>query len=146
MKWSIVSVGKPSLPWAREAVADYLRRMTRWATVECKNVRDGDGPSVSRRMLEAGQDSWKVVLDEGGRAITSISLAKWIETQDLAGRKRVSILIGGADGHEDAVLAAADEVWSLSALTLQHEMALVLFMEQLYRGYSILHGTPYHRP
>jgi 23S rRNA (pseudouridine1915-N3)-methyltransferase len=145
MKWAIVSVGKPALPWARDAAADYLRRLSRWATVECKVVKEGDMPTVTRRMLEASEDSWRVVLDEKGRPITSVELSKWIESQDLAGRKRVSILIGGADGHGKDLRSAADEVWSLSALTLQHELALVLFMEQLYRGYSILRGTPYHR-
>ena len=146
MKWSVLSVGKPSLPWARDAVADYLRRVSRWATVECTPIRDGDGPSVTKRMLDASHDTWRVVLDERGRAITSAALAKWIESQDLSGRKRVSILIGGADGHGEEVRSAANEVWSLSALTLQHEFALVLFMEQLYRSYSILRGAPYHRP
>jgi 23S rRNA (pseudouridine1915-N3)-methyltransferase len=146
MKWSLVTVGKPALSWAREAVDDYLRRVSRWATVDCKIVRDGDGPSVTKRMLEASADSWRVVLDERGRAITSAALSKWIEAQELGGRKRVSILIGGAEGHAGALRDAADEIWSLSALTLQHEMALVLFTEQLYRGYSILRGSPYHRP
>jgi 23S rRNA (pseudouridine1915-N3)-methyltransferase len=146
MKWSIVTVGKPALPWARDAAADYLRRVSRWATVECKVVRDGDSSAVAKRMLEASEDSWRVILDEKGRMNTSASFAKWIETQNLSGRKRVSILIGGADGHTDEVRAAADEVWSLSAMTLQHELALVLFLEQLYRGYSILNGAPYHRP
>lgn len=146
MKWAIVSVGKPALPWARDAVADYLKRLSRFAVVENKTVRDGDGLSVTKRMLEASEGSWRVVLDERGRSQTSAALAKWIENQDLTGRKRVSILVGGADGHEPSLREAADEIWSLSALTLQHEFALVLLMEQLYRSYSILRGAPYHRP
>ncbi len=146
MKWTILSVGKPALPWAREAVSDYLKRVSRWATVENKVIRDGDAASVTQRMLEASEGSWRVVLDERGKSHTSAALAKWIETQDLAGRKRVSVLIGGANGHEAALRDAADDVWCLSALTLQHEFALVLFTEQLYRCYSMLRGSPYHRP
>lgn len=146
MKWTILSVGKPALPWAREASADYLKRLSRWANVECKVIRDGDPASVTQRMLEASEGTWRVLLDERGKTQTSAVLAKWIETQDLSGRKRVSVLIGGANGHEPALREAADEVWCLSALTLQHEFALVLFTEQLYRCYSILRGSPYHRP
>src|SRR5437879_1391887 len=118
MKWSLVTVGKPALPWARDAAADYLRRVSRWASVECKIVRDGDPSAVAKRMLEASEDSWRVILDEKGRMNTSASFAKWIEAQNLGGRKRVSILIGGANGHGEEVRAAADEVWSLSAMTL----------------------------
>jgi 23S rRNA (pseudouridine1915-N3)-methyltransferase len=146
MKWLIITVGKPALPWARDAAADYLRRVSRWADVEHKVVREGDSASVSKRMLEASQDTWRIVLDEKGKSISSAAFAGWIDKQNLAGRKRVSFLIGGADGHSPEIRAAANEVWSLSTLTLQHELALVIFLEQLYRGYSILHGTPYHRP
>ena len=73
------------------------------------------------------------------------TLAKWIEARQNDGTKRVSVLIGGANGHSEEVRAAADEVWNLSAMTLQHELALVVFMEQLYRAYSIVRGEPYHR-
>jgi 23S rRNA (pseudouridine1915-N3)-methyltransferase len=59
--------------------------------------------------------------------------------------KEVSFLIGGADGHDPAVRHAADLVWALSPLTLQHELALVVLLEQLYRAYSIKRGEPYHR-
>jgi len=146
MKWFVVTVGKPALPWARDAAADYLRRVSRWVSVENKVVREGESPVVAKRMLEASADSWRIVLDEKGKTHTSASFAKWIETQNLAGRKRVSILIGGANGHSDEVRSAADEIWSLSPMTLQHELALVLFLEQIYRAYSILNGAPYHRP
>ena len=58
---------------------------------------------------------------------------------------QVPFLVGGSDGHSDEVRAKADRVLSLSSLTLQHELALVVLLEQLYRGYAILRGLPYHR-
>ena len=63
----------------------------------------------------------------------------------MLGKRDIALLIGGADGHTAEVRQAADWVWSLSQLTLQHELALVVLLEQLYRAYTIKAGTPYHR-
>lgn len=145
MKWNLITIGKPSLVWARAASDDYLARMKRHAAVDWKMLREGSEAEMSDRMIDASEGSWRVVLDEKGKAMTSRGLAQWIGKQQIAGRKRISILIGGANGHGDAVKAAADETWSLSSLTLQHELACVVFLEQLYRAYSILGGSPYHR-
>lgn len=145
MKWQIVSVGKPALVWAKAGVEDYCRRLTRMAQVEMVTLRDGTMEQVAERTKEAARGTWRIVLDERGRHLTSMELAKWVEKQELTGRKRVSLLIGGADGHSPEVKAEADETWCLSAMTLQHELALVLLLEQIYRAYSILRGDPYHR-
>jgi 23S rRNA (pseudouridine1915-N3)-methyltransferase len=59
--------------------------------------------------------------------------------------KRVALLIGGADGHSPVLRGAADHVLSLSAFTLQHELALVVLLEQIYRVHTLLKGEPYHR-
>jgi 23S rRNA (pseudouridine1915-N3)-methyltransferase len=145
MKWEIVSIGKPALAWAKVAAVDYSTRLQRMASLEIKALRPNPPGSVGSRMLEASAGSWRVVLDERGKMMTSEAFAKWIAKQELAGRKRVSILIGGANGHDEQVRTAADEIWALSPMTLQHELALVVFLEQLYRAYSILRGDPYHR-
>jgi 23S rRNA (pseudouridine1915-N3)-methyltransferase len=96
-------------------------------------------------MLAASEGSWRVVLDERGRQMRSVDFAQWIGRQEMMGRKSVSVMIGGADGHDELLRDAADEVWTLSSMTLQHELALVVFLEQLYRARSIQAGTPYHR-
>ncbi|MEI6537078.1 MAG: 23S rRNA (pseudouridine(1915)-N(3))-methyltransferase RlmH [Verrucomicrobiaceae bacterium] len=145
MKWNLITVGKPSLTWARSAADDYLARMKRHADVDWKMLREGNEADVTDRMMAASEGSLRVILDEKGQSVSSKGFAQWIGKQQLAGRKRVSILIGGANGHSDVLKAAADETWSLSALTLQHELACVVFLEQLYRAYSILAGSPYHR-
>jgi 23S rRNA (pseudouridine1915-N3)-methyltransferase len=86
-----------------------------------------------------------VVLDERGKQLRSVEMARWIEKQQISARKRVSVLIGGADGHSESFRASADVCWSLSSLTLQHDIALVVLAEQLYRAHAILRGEPYHR-
>ena len=145
MKWSLITVGKPSITWARTASDNYLGRIKRHASVDWKMLREGPEVEMTKRMLDASEGSLRVVLDEKGDTMTSKGMAQWIDQQQITGRKRISVLIGGANGHSAAVKLSADETWSLSALTLQHEMACVIFLEQLYRGYSILSGSPYHR-
>ncbi|CAN5784542.1 23S rRNA (pseudouridine(1915)-N(3))-methyltransferase RlmH [soil metagenome] len=145
MKWNIITVGKPALAWAKTGTEDYAKRLRKMATVELTTVREGGSAQNGIRSLEASKDSYRIVLDERGRQLSSMEFSKWIEKQELNGRKRVSFLIGGADGHSPEVREAADELWALSTMTLQHEMALVVLLEQIYRGYSIMRGTPYHR-
>jgi 23S rRNA (pseudouridine1915-N3)-methyltransferase len=146
MKWRIISVGKPALPWAKIAVDDYAGRIERVAAVEYITLRQAASAEVAVKALEASEGTWRVVLDERGRQMGSVDFAQWIDRQEMQGRKGVSLLIGGADGHSDKVRQAADETWSLSKMTLQHELALVVLLEQLYRAFSIQRGSPYHRP
>lgn len=146
MRWQIISIGKPALPWAKLAVEDYLRRVQRMAQVEMIVLKQAGPPQVLAKAMEASQGTWRVVLDEKGRQFGSVDFAKWIDKQEMRGRKAVSLFIGGADGHPDELRHAADEIWSLSAMTLQHELALVVLLEQLYRAFSIQRGEPYHRP
>lgn len=145
MKWQIITVGKPALPWAKAGAEDYTKRLRRSANVEMVVLREGTTAQNATRALEASEGSWRIVLDERGKHLTSEEFARWIGKQELSGRKRVSFIIGGANGHAPEVRDSADELWSLSAMTLQHELAFVVFLEQLYRAYSILHGDPYHR-
>ncbi|MFZ4767332.1 MAG: 23S rRNA (pseudouridine(1915)-N(3))-methyltransferase RlmH [Roseimicrobium sp.] len=146
MKWKIITVGKPALPWARAAVEDYLGRLPRFAQVEWIALREGTTVQTGARALEASSGTRRIVLDERGRQFGSVDFAKWIERQELAGLKCAALLVGGADGHSPEVRQDADEVWSLSSMTLQHELALVVLLEQLYRACTIMRGGPYHRP
>jgi 23S rRNA (pseudouridine1915-N3)-methyltransferase len=146
MRWQIISIGKPALPWAKIAVEDYLRRVQRMAQVEMVVLKQSGPSQVLAKAMEASQGSYRVVLDERGRQFGSADFAGWIDKQEMRGRKSVSLFIGGADGHPDELRRAADETWSLSTMTLQHELALVVLLEQLYRAFSIQRGEPYHRP
>lgn len=145
MQWKIVTVGKPALRWARDGLDDYLHRMTRTHAVECIHIKDGPPDAISKKMLELSADSHRVLLDERGRQWRSREMAQWIGHQELHGCKRVTILVGGSAGHPDELKALVKDSWSLSTMTLQHELALVVLVEQIYRAYSILRGDPYHR-
>ncbi len=145
MRWTILTVGKPSLHWARDGASDYLTRLQRGSRVECIHLREGPPAQITKQMLEASEGSVRVLLDERGQQRRSLTLAEWIKQHELRGTKRVCLMIGGANGHTEELRSKADELWALSSLTLQHELALVVLLEQVYRAYSIMRGEPYHR-
>lgn len=145
MHWRIITVGKPALSWAKSGIEDYLSRLKRTLKIEHIIIKEGPRDQVEKQMLAASTGGLRIVLDERGKIQRSKDLASWIQAHDLKGTKRLSILIGGADGHSPELRSLADECWTLSAFTLQHELALIVLAEQIYRAYSILRGEPYHR-
>src|SRR5215208_1377139 len=119
MRWQIISIGKPALPWAKMAVEDYAQRLQRMGHVEMIALKQGGPAQLVAKVLELTQGTWRVLLDEHGRQMGSVDLARWIDKQEMQGRKAVSLFVGGADGHPDELRRAADETWSLSLMTLQ---------------------------
>ena len=98
------------------------------------------------RLIKAASSSDVIVLlDERGRAMTSLALAQSMREDRDGGVKSISFLIGGADGHGEEARAASQRQLSLSSLTLPHGLARILLAEQLYRAVSIIAGHPYHR-
>lgn len=146
MHYRIIAIGKPALEWAREGVADYLKRLQRYTKVELQYLKEGTAVQNSERLLEASAGCLRIVLDERGRLQTTAAARQSVDRWEMdAGVKRVAFLIGGADGHTETLRKEAGELWALSPLTLQHELALVVLLEQLYRVYTIKRGEPYHR-
>lgn len=130
----------------------YAKRL-RWSlTVREVEVRK-PLPAVERRVQEGRlllealpPRAHVVVLDETGRALSSEAFARHLGAhRDTGGGDPVALLIGGADGHDDAVRARADLLLSLGAMTWPHLLVRTLLAEQLYRAQSILDGHPYHR-
>ena len=149
MKWQIVTVGKPALRHARLGAEDYLKRLQRHTRVELRHIKAAPEPQLSARIDEAmEQSSLRIVLDERGRKdIDTMGLLQWLNEVEAEGHHReISVLIGAAEGHSERTRNSADLLLSLSPFTLQHELALVLFLEQLYRIYTVRAGSPYHRP
>lgn len=144
MKWVVVTVGKPALAFARAGRDEYLARIARYAPVRHVTVKASDPKSEGAALLEKSEGCYRVLLDEKGRQMASRTLATEMDAWRARG-KDVALLIGGADGHATSVREAADLIWSLGPLTLQHELALVVALEQIYRAQTILAGHPYHR-
>lgn len=146
MKWRVVAVGKPSLAFAKIGIDEYLGRLRHYAEVEMVWIKEGAGEvETTRRVLEQIVGCRAVLLDETGRnASTRDWLGQIREIRDV-GTKKLAVLIGGADGHPAAVRAAVPDRWSLGRHTLQHELALLVWLEQLYRIHTLERGEPYHR-
>ncbi len=134
MKVRILAIGRLRPPYVDD-VEHYLKMLTRYASVEVVELREDD--DVERRIPDR---AFVVLLDERGRQMTSEGLAEWLEERRLEGRD-LCFVIGGAYGIE---LARADLKLSLGPMTLPHQLARVILVEQLYRAHKILAGEPYH--
>ena len=152
MKLTLLAVGRLR-PAYRDAADEYLLRLRRVGEVREVEVREAaraGPPPVQRReeakalrsALPAG--ALRIGLDLRGEGWSSEELARRLEGWRDGGRA-LAFLIGGAVGLEDALLAETDHRWSLGPLTLPHELARVVVVERLYRGFSILRGEPYHK-
>jgi 23S rRNA (pseudouridine1915-N3)-methyltransferase len=145
MTWRIFAIGKPKLEFARNGIEEYAKRVRPLADVKVEYIKPTRGETESTALLRRSEGMLRIVLDERGVQTTSRELAQRATQWEGDRIKSVALLIGGADGHDPKLKKAADWLWSLGRLTIQHELALLLVMEQLYRAYNIKAGTPYHR-
>jgi len=146
MNWRVCSIGKPALPHAAAGIADYAERLGRYTKVSFHHGKERGAEPNAAQLLSFAEGSLRVALDERGESLTTMDLVARINAWEQDGTvKTVSLLVGGADGHTPALRARCDAVWRLSALTLQHELALLILLEALYRAYTIKRGEPYHR-
>lgn len=152
MKLHLLAVGRLR-PAFREAADEYLRRLQRHADVEEREIREAGraGNALAqrreetRRLAAALPDRARVVvLSRGGDGWSSAELARHMARWRTEARP-VALVIGGAEGLDPEFVERADARWSLGALTLPHELARVVVLEQLYRGFTILAGTAYHK-
>ncbi|RKW30315.1 23S rRNA (pseudouridine(1915)-N(3))-methyltransferase RlmH [Kingella denitrificans] len=155
MNITVLAVGNKMPRWVDEAVQEYAKRFGRdvqYTLKEIKPEKRGAGVNAAqgmaaeeKRILEALPDNaFLVVLDERGKAPTSVELAQYMQRWQQDG-EHVCFVIGGADGMTDALKQKARLMLRLSSLTLPHGMVRVLLTEQLYRAVSILQNHPYHR-
>ena len=152
MRIRFIWPGKTKDEHLRALVNEYLKRLQRFVRcelIETREVRGSDRSSVekeSRRILEAiPTGSVAVLLDVKGREWSSQELAAEVESWENDSIKEITIVIGGQDGVSSEVAARAQKRWRLSRLTLTHEMARVVAVEQLYRAYTINRGLPYQK-
>ena len=151
MKLRIVHVGKASSLY-RDAIEHYLSRIGHYANIEMlatkqarRLPREAAIEFEGERLISAlGPREIAVALSEEGRAMDSVAFARTIAKLELRSRP-ISLLIGGAYGLSNAVKSRADLVLSLSPMTMQHDVALIVALEQIYRAMTILRGEDYHK-
>ncbi len=154
MRIRVIWEGKTKDAHLRALAADYEKRVARFVDIQVEETRplraggrhapDSLSPE-EKRLLEKLRDATKVFLDERGAERTSEEFAEWLGQQALHGARDVAFVVGGAEGFSDAFRKEADLLLALSRMTLTHEWARVLLLEQIYRGFTILRGYPYPR-
>jgi len=160
MKLRLLAVGRAGTKRPEIALIDEYRQRLTWPLIiqEVEEKRPLPSAALKKRegeLLLAALDGGKagsktgrqivVVLDEHGRSLTSRDFAARIGNWRDDGVGEIAFLIGGADGHDEAVRVRADLLLSLGTMTWPHQMVRVLLAEQLYRAQQILAGHPYHR-
>lgn len=152
MRTRLIMVGKTERGFVADGLSHYLGRLRHWSAVEEIIVARSERTAAADQRAEEERNLLRaipagarlVILDEAGRAMDSRSFAQKLGDWRDHGTREVCFVIGGAYGHTDAMRARADLVLSLSPMTFPHQLVRVLFAEQLYRAWSILHRTGYH--
>lgn len=136
----IVAVGRLRVPALRDAAADYATRIGRFAKLDVREVDDATPAQEARALLAQVKGTPVVACDLRGTGCSSEEFARLIGQHGSP-----CFLLGGPEGLDDSVRAAAGRLLRLSDFTLPHELARVVLLEQIYRAWTILQGHPYHR-
>lgn len=142
MKIKVLAVGRLKEAYLHDAEAEYRKRLRPYCTLEVVECKD------ERALLAAIPERASVyVLDERGEMPSSEELARDVlaAEEQHGGGATVVFAIGGADGHSDAVRKRAKKIIAFGRMTMAHRLMRVLLLEQIYRGFKIVRGEPYHR-
>lgn len=155
MRVRLIAIGGKMPGWVSEGYAEYAKRLPadfQLELVELPLGHRGKGADAARAKRQEGDQMLAAIprgdrviaLEVEGKSWSTEQLAAQVETWRMDGRN-ISLLVGGPDGLDSRCVAAADQKWSLSALTLPHPLVRVLLAEQLYRAWTLIQGHPYHK-
>ncbi|HOM42202.1 MAG TPA: 23S rRNA (pseudouridine(1915)-N(3))-methyltransferase RlmH [Bacillota bacterium] len=156
---SIITVGKLKERYLKEAVEEYSTRLSKYCKLEIIEVPDEKAPenlSPAQEltvMQKEGQgilkhvkdDTYMIALTIQGNQLSSEGLADFINDLGIKGRSNIAFVIGGSLGLSEEVLKRADFKLSFSPMTFPHQLMRVMLLEQVYRGFRIIKGEPYHK-
>ncbi len=155
MKILLIVVGKTDQQWLTEGISQYADRLSHYSQFELQVIPDirntrsmeaqvqkvREGEQILK-LLQPSDDVW--LLDDKGREMTSPEMARWLEKRMSQSTKRMVFIIGGPYGFSPDVYDRVPGRLSLSRMTFSHQMVRLIFVEQLYRAFSILNNLPYH--
>ncbi len=159
MNISIIAVGKLKEKYFKEAVEEYSTRLSKYCRLEIIEVPDEKAPenlSPAQELIiiqKEGQgilryvkdDTYTIALDIQGKKLSSEGLADFINDLGMKGRSNIAFAIGGSLGLSEEVLKRADFKLSFSPMTFPHQLMRLILLEQIYRGFRIIKGEPYHK-
>ncbi|MFN2104256.1 MAG: 23S rRNA (pseudouridine(1915)-N(3))-methyltransferase RlmH [Candidatus Promineifilaceae bacterium] len=151
---TVAAVGRVKRSEWQSAQDDYVNRLKRYTSISVSEVKDSvgrgfpDSVAMEREaeaLLKASQKArQRILLSPDGREMSSNQFARYLKRQ-IESQRHLAFLIGGPLGFAPEVTSAAQDSLSLSRLTFPHELARIVFLEQLYRAFTILRGEPYHK-
>ena len=154
-KIRIIAIGKDKDRWITDGCLHYQKLLSRFADVQWTVISPAKATSTTpanqikrqegERLIREFTRGIHVALSDHGETMDSPSLAQLLEKWLAQSSGMISFFVGGAYGLDDAILDRADMVLSLSPLTFSHQLVRPLLLEQLYRAFSIIHGTAYHK-
>lgn len=159
MKIDIVAVGKVKEKFYRDAIDEFLKRLSKYAKVQCIEVTDEKTPDNASQVLidqiklkeavriikHLKEDSFVITLEILGKKFDSEAFAEKLNTLAIQGKSHIQFVIGGSLGLHTLVLNRSDMSLSFSDMTFPHQLMRVILLEQVYRAYRIISGEPYHK-
>lgn len=159
MKITILTVGKIKEKYLRDAIAEYSKRLSRYAKLEIIEVADEKTPDNASETVETNiknkeaerllkyirDDAYLITLEIKGKQLTSEELAQKIDTLGVQGTSHIIFVIGGSLGLGEEVLKRSNYALSFSKMTFPHQLMRVILLEHIYRSYRINCGEPYHK-
>ena len=159
MKITLIAVGKLKEKYLKEAVNEYSKRLGRYCKLEIIEVSDEKTPEQASQTAEEQirekegerilkhikDDMYVIALEIQGKMLSSEELAAKMEDLGIQGKSHIAFVIGGSIGLGKEVLKRADDSLSFSKMTFPHQLMRVILLEQVYRGYRIINGEPYHK-
>lgn len=155
MKISLILVGKTTDSIVEKGIEKYLKRMKRYIQFKVeiipalKNTKNMNEAEIKLKegdliLNKLNSSDFLVLLDEKGKEMTSIQFASFIEKSMLQSVKNLVFVVGGAYGFSDVVYKKANQKISLSQMTFSHQIIRMIFLEQIYRAFTIINNEPYH--
>ena len=159
MKITLITVGKIKEKYLKDAIAEYSKRLSKYCKLEIVEVADEKTPDQASENVErqirqkegerilryVRDDAYVFTLEIGGTMLDSVAFAKKMETLGIQGKSHLIFIIGGSIGLGEEVLRRSDYALSFSKMTFPHQLIRVILLEQVYRGYRIIEGAPYHK-
>jgi 23S rRNA (pseudouridine1915-N3)-methyltransferase len=155
MKIALLQVGKTSGKYLTDGINTFKERVRKYNDFEIftiPDIRSTRNMPAREQITREGEkilkffkkDDYIVILDDKGKEFSTLEFSSWLEKMFMAQKKRIVFVVGGAWGFSDEIFEMADFNLSLSRLTFSHQMVRLLFLEQLYRAFTVIKGEPYH--
>lgn len=159
IKIDMIVLGKIKEKYLREAIDEYKKRISRFASLSLIELKDRDKPDklsdaeLEKIIDEESEDiltkldpsSYVITLEIGGKLLTSEEFAQAIEDAAVASYSKITLIIGGSNGFNSKVSSRADLKLSFGRMTMNHKLMRVVLMEQIFRAFKIINNEAYHK-